>query len=98
MSIMFTSLPSDCNTEYRRDVWSRFFGHFIASAREKAGRSVEETAALAMMSAAQWSGVETGDFLPMTRQQLHVVADAVGMDWETMAETVLLCREAWDLR
>jgi transcriptional regulator with XRE-family HTH domain len=74
------------------------FGSFIGRAREKAGRSIEQTAALAGMSAAQWSGVEAGAYLPITRQQLQVVADAVDTDSATMAQIVFLCREAWGLQ
>ena len=97
MSITFSPLPLTAENIYFQDIWSRVFGQFIQSAREKAGRSVEETAALAGMNPAQWLGVEAGDYLPITRQQLHVVADAVTMEWATMAEIVMLCRQAWGI-
>ena len=92
---MFAPLPSNSDSAYFQGAWSRMFGRFIESARQKAGRSIEQTAALAGMSAAQWCGVEAGAYLPMTRQQLRIVADAVEMEWATMAEVVLLCRQAW---
>jgi len=97
MSITFSPLPLTAENIYFQDVWSRMFGQFIQSGRQKAGRSVEEAAALAGMDPAQWLGVEAGDYLPITRQQLHVVADAVAMEWATMAEIVMLCRQAWGI-
>ena len=97
MSMTFAPLPLTDDSRYFQGVWARMFGQFIRSARQKAGRSVEETAIVAGMEPAQWLGVEAGDYLPMTRRQLHVVADAVAMEWASMAAVVLLCRQAWDI-
>lgn len=98
MSMAFAPLPLTDDSRYFQGVWARMFGHFIQSARQKAGRSVEETAALAGMDPAQWLGVEAGDYLPMTCRQLHVVADAVAMERAAMAAVVLLCRQAWEMQ
>ena len=97
MSMTFAPLPFTDDSRYFQGVWARMFGQFIRSARQKAGRSVEETALVAGMNPAQWLGVEAGDYLPMTRRQLHVVADAVAMEWASMAAVVLLCRQAWEI-
>ena len=59
------------------------------------GRSIEETAQLAGMEAAEWSAIEAGNRVPDTRQQLQAMAEALEMEWLAMAETVLLCRDAW---
>ena len=97
MSITFASLPFTDDSRYFQGVWARMFGQLIRSARRKAGRSVKETATRAGMDPAQWLGVEAGDYLPMTRRQLHVVADAVAMEWTSMVNVVLLCRQAWEI-
>ena len=97
MGMIFAPLQLTDEDLYFKAVWARLFGKFIQSAREKAGRSVEEAAALAGMEPAQWLGVEAGDYLPMTRRQLQVAADAVAMEWETMAGIVLMCRQAWGI-
>lgn len=98
MGMTFAPLPQTEENAYMQGVWARLFGKFIQSAREKADRSVEEAAALAGMEPAQWLGVEAGDYLPMTRQQLHVAADAVAMERETMVGIVLMCRQAWGVQ
>lgn len=97
MSNMFTPLPLTADAGYFQGVWSRFFGNFMQSAREKGGWSVEQTAVLAGMDAAEWLAIEAGTHLPNTRQQLEAMADALEMEWATMAEIVLLCRQAWGL-
>ena len=95
MSKMLAPLPASNDPAFFEGFSARLFGAFIQSGREKAARSVEETAVRAGMDPAQWLGVEAGDYLPITRQQLHVVADAAGIEWDAMASIVLLCREAW---
>jgi hypothetical protein len=91
-----TVLPtSAADEQFLQGVWARMFGKFIQCAREKAGRSIEQTAALAGMDAAQWSGVEAGVFLPVTRQDLRVVADAVALEWPEIIQIVCLCSGAW---
>jgi transcriptional regulator with XRE-family HTH domain len=94
----FASLPSTTDNEYFQGVWSRFFGLFIESAREKASLSVEQAAGLADMSTAEWSAIEAGASLPTTRQQFRSIADALDIEWVTMAKIVLMCRQAWGLK
>ena len=97
MSIMFTLLPSTVENEYLEAVWSRMFGSFMASAREKVALSVEQASALADMETEQWSAMEAGDWLPETRQQFHLIAAALDIDWDTMVGVVMMCRGAWGL-
>ena len=96
MSNTFATLPSaSSGANYFQGVWSRMFGSFMQSAREKGGWPVEQTAELAGMDAAEWTAIEAGTQLPSTRQQLESMADALEMEWATMAQIVLLCRQAW---
>ena len=98
MSITFASLPATTDNEYFQDVWSRFFGHFIESAREKAGLSIKQAAFLACMEAEQWAAIEVGRWLPTTRQQFRFMAIALELDWGTMAGIVLMCRQGWGIQ
>jgi transcriptional regulator with XRE-family HTH domain len=98
MSRQFASLLSTSDNTYFQGVWSRMFGAFIESARRKAGLSVDQAAALAGMDAQRWSAIEAGAWLPTTRQQLHLIAAALDLDWATMAQIVLMCRQAWGLK
>ena len=66
MSMLIAPLPPTSDSEYFQGAWSRFFGKFIASGREKAGLSVEQAASLAGMKAAEWSAIEAGASLPTT--------------------------------
>lgn len=97
MSTSHTSPLFTSDAGYFQGVWSRMFGSFMTSAREQGGWSVEQTAVLAGMDAAEWSAIEAGVRLPNSRQQLQSMADALEMEWVTMAEIVVLCREAWGL-
>jgi len=69
----------------------------VESAREKTGRSIEETAVRIGMTVEDWQEVEAGRLLPNTREQVYVLADAVDIEWDAMAEIVSLCRNAWGL-
>jgi hypothetical protein len=41
--------------------------------------------------------MEAGDWLPETRQQFHLIASALDIDWDTMVGVVMMCRGAWGL-
>jgi len=97
MSMHYAPLPSTPVTDDLRCSWARLFGLFVESAREKTGRSIEETAARIGMSVEDWQEVEAGRLLPNTREQVYVLADAVDIEWDAMAEIVSLCRNAWGL-
>jgi transcriptional regulator with XRE-family HTH domain len=97
MGTTFTPLPSTAENEYFQSVWSRFFGRFMASARERAGLSVEQAAKLTGFGAQRWSAMEAGDWLPETRQQFHLVAAALDIEWSLMVSIVMMCRGAWGL-
>jgi transcriptional regulator with XRE-family HTH domain len=98
MSMSFNVLEATADADYFRGVWSRMFGQFIQSAREKAGLSIEQAAVLAGMSAEDWAGVEIGTWLPTTRQQFRSMAGAIDMDWDTMTRIILMCRQAWGIQ
>lgn len=98
MSISFAPLPSTTENVYFQSVWSRFFGQFIESGREQAGLSVEQAAVLAGMETERWSAIEAGAWLPTTRQQFHLIAMALDIDWATMTRIILMCRQAWGIQ
>ena len=95
MSMTYTPLPRNPLTDDLRCSWARLFGRFVESAREKTGRSIEETASRIGMTVEDWQQVEAGLLLPNTREQVCVLADALDIEWSAMAEIVLLCRNAW---
>ena len=97
MSMMFTPLPSTVENEYFQGLFSRLFGSFMASAREKAALTVEQAARMTGIGAQRWSAMEAGDWLPETRQQFHLVAAALDIEWDTMVGIVMMCRGAWGL-
>lgn len=97
MSTMFTPLPSTAENEYFEGVWSRMFGSFMASGREKAALSVEQAAKLTGIGAQRWSAMEAGHWLPETRQQFRSIAAALDINWDTMVSIVMMCRGAWGL-
>lgn len=98
MSMLFAPLPPTSDSEYFRGAWSRFFGKFIESGREKAGLSIEQAATLAGMDAEEWTAIEAGATLPTTRQQFRSIADALNIEWITMTKIVLMCRQAWGIQ
>ena len=95
--MMFAPLQATSDANYFQGVWSRMFGSFMQSAREKAGLSVENAAELAGMDARNWLAMETGVWLPATRQQLQLISAALDIDWATMTKIVAMCRQAWGL-
>ena len=98
MSMSFTLLPPSEDNQYFKGVWSRMFGAFIQSAREKAGMTVEQAARLTGATAGRWLEIEAGARLPGTRQQLHLLAAALDVEWSTMVRMVLMCRQAWGIQ
>ena len=98
MSMLFALLQPTTDSAYFQGAWSRFFGKFIESGREKAGLSVEQAATLASISVEEWAAIEAGATLPTTRQQLRAIADALNIEWVTMTKIVLMCRQAWGLK
>jgi transcriptional regulator with XRE-family HTH domain len=96
--MLFAPLPSTTEDQYFQGVWSRMFGAFMESAREKAGLSVEQAAVLTGMGPEQWSAMEAGAWLPATRQQLHVLAAALDIEWTTMVSIVQMCSQAWGIQ
>jgi hypothetical protein len=97
MVTMFTPLPSTAENKYFEGVWARMFGSFMASGREKAGLSVKQAAGMTCIGVQRWSAMEAGDWLPETRQQFHLIAAALDIDWDTMVGVVMMCRGAWGL-
>jgi transcriptional regulator with XRE-family HTH domain len=95
--MLFAPLPSTTENRYFQGVWSRMFGTFMASGREKAELSVEQAAVLTGMGSEQWSAMEAGAWLPETRQQFRSIAAALNIDWTTMVSIVMMCRGAWGL-
>lgn len=98
MSITRNLLEAAADADYFQGFWSRMFGQFIQSGREKAGLSIEQAAELAGMSAEDWAGIEVGTWLPTTRQQFRSMAAALGLEWATMASIILMCRQAWGIQ
>jgi len=98
MSTAFSCLPLADDAGFFQGVWSRMFGEFIGSGRQKAGLSIEQVAALAGMDVAEWTAIEAGVQLPKARRELESMAYALGVEWATMVRIVFLCREAWGLR
>jgi transcriptional regulator with XRE-family HTH domain len=97
MSMSFAPLPSTNDSEFFQGLFGRLFGTFMASAREKAGLTVEQAAKLTGFGTQRWSAMEAGDWLPETRQQFHLVAAALDIEWSLMVSIVMMCREAWGL-
>jgi hypothetical protein len=97
MSMTFAPLPLTTENLFFQGVWSRMFGHFIESGREKAGLSIEQAACLAGMSVEDWTGLEVGTWLPATRQQFRSIAAALNIDWAVMTSIILMCRQAWGI-
>ena len=94
----FAPLQPSSDSEYFHNVWSRFFGQFIESGRDKAGLSVEQASVLAGIRTEEWTAIEAGAQLPKTRRELESMADTLGVEWATMVRIVFLYRDAWGLR
>ena len=95
-SKMFPTLPSSCLPEQRRAVWGRMFGFGIQGARKKANLSIAEAARLSGMQVSEWTAIEEGT-VPQDINQLRAMTDAMAISFDTIANMVLLCREAWEL-
>lgn len=74
--------------------WRRLFGSLVQDCREARGRSVEEAARLSGMESSEWAAIEAGH-RPADPERLRPMADALEIDFEQMALTVLLCQGAW---
>ena len=95
MSSLFPAFfPRSSRAAFRRRSWGEFFGILIQGVREEKGRSIEETARRAGMTASAWEAIEAGR-VPRTREQLVSMAGALDMDWDGMATLAVLCRKAW---
>ena len=93
---MFASLPSSHLPEQRRAVWGRLFGFGIQAARKKANPSAAEAARLSGMQVSEWMAIEEGS-VPQDINQLRAMTDAMAISFDSIANLVLLCREAWEL-
>jgi len=93
---MFASLPSSHLPEQRRAVWGRMFGFGIQEARKKANLSIAEAARLSGMQVSEWMAIEEGS-VPQDINQLRAMTDAMAISFDSIANLVLLCREAWEL-
>ena len=95
MSSMFTEpLPRFSRAAYEHQVWGKFFGDLIRSAREKRSLSIEEASRAAGMPASEWEAIEAGA-VPRVLGQLHALAAGLGLEFEAMVPVVLFCRDAW---
>ncbi len=95
MSISFYDpSPRSSRAAFQRQVWARFFGDLIRSAREERTLSVEEVARAAGMPASEWEAMEAGT-VPRSLGQLRAVAAGLGIEWVDFAGVVILCRQAW---
>lgn len=79
------------------DVWPRLFGRFIQGARWQTTRSIEEAARLARIEPKEWQGLEAGQLIPATLDQLLAVMAAVDLSLNQMVSILQLCRESWGL-
>ena len=96
MSSMFTEpLPRSSRAACERQVWGKFFGDLIRSARETRRLSVEEASRAAGMPASEWEAIEAGA-VPRVLGQIHALAAGLGLEFEAMAPVVLFCRGAWE--
>ena len=96
MSMRYAPLPSSRNTGDLRRAWAQLFGMFVQSIRKKTGSSIEEAASRIGMTVEEWEEVEAGALLPNTPDQVRVLAYALDVEWDAMAEIVSLCRGAWE--
>lgn len=78
----------------RRMFWGRAFGLFIKEFREKKNRSVEAASHLAGMAAPSWKAIEAG--LIPGPEQLHLMADAIGLGHDVIERLAMFCQDAWN--
>jgi hypothetical protein len=98
MSMTITALPSSAESNYFQGFSARLFGAFIQSAREKAGLPVEPAAWLAGFCTEEWASLEAGDLLPNTKAEFQSIARALDIEWQTMTNIILMCRQAWGIQ
>lgn len=96
MSKMFAPLPPSYVPEIRRQSLGRLFGFFIRETRESAGLSIEEAARLSGMEFSEWLAIESGN-VPQDINRLRAMAEAMQVNFDTIASMVLVCRAAWEL-
>ena len=78
----------------RRMFWGRTFGLFVKECREKKDRSAEEAARLAGMAARDWKAMEAG--MAPDPEQLHPIADALGLGHDVVEGLATFCQDAWE--
>jgi transcriptional regulator with XRE-family HTH domain len=88
------SLYSEIAPIQNREAWARFFGKMIRTNREKKG-SIEQVAARAGMTVAEWKALEAGQ-VPQSVEQLEAITTALDKDWRGMVALVGFCRDAWE--
>jgi hypothetical protein len=93
---MFAPLPPTYLPEIRRQVWGRLFGLSIQAARTEADMSIEEAAGLSGMQLSEWMAIEDGH-VPQDMDRLRAMAAALEINFDKLANMVLLCRGAWEL-
>jgi len=96
MSKMFAPLPPSYVPEIRRQSMGRLFGFCIHETRESAGLSIEEAARLSGMEFSEWLAIESGN-VPQDINRLRAMAEAMQVNFDTIATMVLVCRGAWEL-
>ena len=96
MSIQRNLFSRHSTAELRRRTWGRMFGRFIFHERSKTGRSFEECAQLAGMSATRWEMIEAGQVIPQSESELRAMAIGLDMEWSGMVILSFFCRSAWD--
>jgi transcriptional regulator with XRE-family HTH domain len=95
MSPLFPeSLSRSSRAACERQVWGKFFGDLIRSARETRRLSVEEASRAAGMTVAEWEAIEAGT-VPRIVERLHALAAGLGLEFEAVVPLVLFCRDAW---
>ena len=96
MSKMFAPLPPSYVPEIRRQSLGRLFGFFIRETRKSTGLSIEEAASLSGMELTEWMAIEDGN-VPEDINRLRAMAEAMQVNFDTIASMVLVCRAAWEL-
>jgi ribosome-binding protein aMBF1 (putative translation factor) len=82
--------------QQRRRFWGQVFGVGIGNIRKHTGLSVEDAAELAGMEASEWAAIEAG-CVPRSTARLKMMARALDVSLEELANLVQLCSEAWTL-
>ncbi|WP_348263272.1 helix-turn-helix transcriptional regulator [Telmatobacter sp. DSM 110680] len=89
-----SSSRSRRSTPFYRQAWGHLFGGLLRDAREERGCSLENAAQAAGMEVTQWEAVEAGQ-VPENWEQVHRMADGLGIDRSWLIPLVLFCHEAW---